>query len=107
MTNAPKQAALAIVIHKDYVLLVKRKNEPDASLWGFIGGCSPPRSALRTKAVSQPRKEVRKTRRPRERFNASPDPTVCSGGARKTRMYARNHLLYDATKILEALTKST
>lgn len=38
MTNAPKLAALAVVIRENHVLLVKRKNEPDAGLWGFPGG---------------------------------------------------------------------
>lgn len=38
MTNAPKLAALAVVIRDDHVLLVKRKIEPDAGLWGFPGG---------------------------------------------------------------------
>lgn len=34
----PKLAALAVVIHEDQVLLVRRRNEPDAGLWGFPGG---------------------------------------------------------------------
>lgn len=38
MISAPKLAALAVVIHDGHVLLVKRKNEPDAGLWGFPGG---------------------------------------------------------------------
>lgn len=38
MTNAPKLAALAVMLREDHVLLVKRKNEPDAGLWGFPGG---------------------------------------------------------------------
>lgn len=38
MTNTPKLAALAVVIRDGHVLLVKRKNEPDAGLWGFPGG---------------------------------------------------------------------
>lgn len=38
MTKAPKLAALAVLIHEDQVLLVKRKNEPDAGLWGYPGG---------------------------------------------------------------------
>ena len=38
MTNHPKLAALAVVIRDDHVLLVQRRNEPDAGLWGFPGG---------------------------------------------------------------------
>ena len=38
MTDAPKLAALAVMIRENHVLLVKRKNEPDAGLWGFPGG---------------------------------------------------------------------
>jgi 8-oxo-dGTP diphosphatase len=35
---SPKLAALAVIVRTDQVLLVKRKNEPDAGLWGFPGG---------------------------------------------------------------------
>ena len=38
MLKAPKLAALAVVIRDDHVLLVRRRNEPDAGLWGFPGG---------------------------------------------------------------------
>ena len=38
MTKAPKVAALAVTVRADKVLLVRRKNEPDAGLWGFPGG---------------------------------------------------------------------
>lgn len=38
MTTLPKLAALAVVIREDQVLLVKRRNEPNAGLWGFPGG---------------------------------------------------------------------
>ena len=36
--KAPKVAALAVTVRADQVLLVRRKNEPDAGLWGFPGG---------------------------------------------------------------------
>lgn len=36
--KAPKIAALAVTVHSNQVLLVRRKNEPDAGLWGFPGG---------------------------------------------------------------------
>ncbi|WP_299782982.1 NUDIX hydrolase [uncultured Roseobacter sp.] len=38
MISTPRLAALAVVIRVDHVLLVKRKNAPDAGLWGFPGG---------------------------------------------------------------------
>jgi 8-oxo-dGTP diphosphatase len=38
VTKAPKVAALAVIVRADQVLLVRRKNEPDAGLWGFPGG---------------------------------------------------------------------
>lgn len=38
MTERPKLAALAVVVRGGRVLLVKRRNEPDAGLWGFPGG---------------------------------------------------------------------
>lgn len=38
MTDVPRLAALAVVVKEDRVLLVKRRNEPDAGLWGFPGG---------------------------------------------------------------------
>lgn len=34
----PRLGAIAIVIHADHVLLVQRRNPPDAGLWGFPGG---------------------------------------------------------------------
>ncbi|MEM9903281.1 MAG: NUDIX hydrolase [Pseudomonadota bacterium] len=34
----PKLAALAVLIRDDSVLLVRRRNPPDAGLWGFPGG---------------------------------------------------------------------
>lgn len=34
----PKLAAVAVVLHENKVLLVKRRNNPNAGLWGFPGG---------------------------------------------------------------------
>nr|WP_321985999.1 NUDIX hydrolase [uncultured Lichenicoccus sp.] len=34
----PVPAALAVVLHEDRVLLVQRRNPPDAGLWGYPGG---------------------------------------------------------------------
>lgn len=38
MTTAPKLGTLAVVLRGDRVLLVRRRNSPDAGLWGFPGG---------------------------------------------------------------------
>lgn len=34
----PRLAALAVVLDGDRILLVRRRNPPDAGLWGFPGG---------------------------------------------------------------------
>lgn len=34
----PKLGAIAVVVHEDRFLLVKRKKEPNAGTWGFAGG---------------------------------------------------------------------
>ncbi len=36
--NRPKLGAIAVVAHQGKVLLVKRRNEPNANTWGFPGG---------------------------------------------------------------------
>lgn len=36
--SSPKLAVLSVVLNAGHVLLVRRKNEPDAGLWGFPGG---------------------------------------------------------------------
>lgn len=38
MPDFPRLAALAVLIRGGHVLLVQRKNPPDAGLWGFPGG---------------------------------------------------------------------
>lgn len=38
MTDWPKLTALAVVPNDGRLLLVQRRNEPDAGLWGFPGG---------------------------------------------------------------------
>ena len=38
MSISPRLAAIAVVIRGNFVLLVRRRNEPDAGLWGFPGG---------------------------------------------------------------------
>ncbi|MBL9057335.1 MAG: NUDIX hydrolase [Rhodobacteraceae bacterium] len=36
--SRPALAVLAVVLHGDQVLLVRRRNPPDAGLWGYPGG---------------------------------------------------------------------
>ena len=36
--NRPALAVLAVVLHEGRVLLVRRRNPPDAGLWGYPGG---------------------------------------------------------------------
>lgn len=38
MSITPIPAIIAVVIHEDRALLVRRANPPDAGLWGFPGG---------------------------------------------------------------------
>ncbi|NBJ12544.1 NUDIX hydrolase [Microvirga arsenatis] len=38
MRRIPVPAVIAVVIHDDRTLLVRRANPPDAGLWGFPGG---------------------------------------------------------------------
>lgn len=38
MACGPVLAALAVLVEDDRVLLVRRRNEPDAGLWGYPGG---------------------------------------------------------------------
>ncbi|MBK4214832.1 NUDIX domain-containing protein [Paracoccus caeni] len=38
MAHFPRLAALAVTLRGDEVLLVRRRNPPDAGLWGFPGG---------------------------------------------------------------------
>lgn len=47
----PRLAALAVVIRNGQVLLVRRRNPPDAGLWGFPGGhVEPGETALQAAA---------------------------------------------------------
>mgnify|MGYP001816252267 FL=1 len=36
--SRPKLGAIAVVYHEGRILLVKRRNEPNANTWGFPGG---------------------------------------------------------------------
>lgn len=49
----PKLAAIAVVIHQNKVLLVKRKNPPNAGSWGFPGGHVEPGETALAAAVRE------------------------------------------------------
>ncbi|WP_439153845.1 NUDIX hydrolase [Yoonia sp.] len=49
----PKLAAIAVVIHEKRVLLARRKNEPNAGLWGFPGGHVDPGETALAAAVRE------------------------------------------------------
>ena len=49
----PKLAAIAVVIHEDRVLLVRRKKEPDVGRWGFPGGHVDPGETALAAAVRE------------------------------------------------------
>lgn len=49
----PKLAAIAVVLHEDKVLLVQRRNEPNAGLWGFPGGHVEPGETALAAAVRE------------------------------------------------------
>ncbi len=38
MSHIPRIGALAVVLHDQKVLLVRRRKQPDAGLWGYPGG---------------------------------------------------------------------
>lgn len=38
MARTPKLGALAVVVRDNHILLVRRRNAPDAGLWGYPGG---------------------------------------------------------------------
>lgn len=51
MPDFPRLAALAVTIRENHVLLVRRRNPPDAGLWGFPGGhVEPGETGLRAAA---------------------------------------------------------
>jgi 8-oxo-dGTP diphosphatase len=51
MNQFPRLAALAVTLRGDEVLLVRRRNPPDAGLWGFPGGhVDPGETALQAAA---------------------------------------------------------
>ena len=58
MKTYPKLAALAVVPHSGKLLLVRRKNEPDAGLWGFPGGHVDPGETGLDAAIRELREET-------------------------------------------------
>ena len=68
MVTMPKLAALAVMIREDRVLLVKRKNEPDAGLWGFPGGHVDPGETALAAAARELREETGVIGRPLQYF---------------------------------------
>jgi mutator protein MutT len=57
-------AALAVVVHRDHVLLVRRRNPPDAGLWGYPGGRVEPGEAPAEAAIRELREETGVEARP-------------------------------------------
>lgn len=58
MDPLPVPAVIAVVIHEDQVLLVRRANPPDAGLWGFPGGKIAFGESLEAAALRELREET-------------------------------------------------
>ena len=81
MIAAPKLAALAVVIRGEEVLLVRRRNEPDAGLWGFPGGHVDLGESALDAAVRELREETGVHARP-ERYLTTVDVILRDGDGR-------------------------
>lgn len=53
MAHFPRLAALAVTLRGDQVLLARRRNPPDAGLWGFPGGHVEPGETALAAAVRE------------------------------------------------------
>jgi mutator protein MutT len=54
----PVVAALAVTVREDCVLLVRRRNPPDAGLWGFAGGKVEPGETVAEAALRELQEET-------------------------------------------------
>lgn len=62
----PRPGVLAVVWHKDQVLLVKRRQPPHAGHWGFPGGAIEPGEPFRVASRRELREETGIRARPEE-----------------------------------------
>lgn len=60
----PRLAAIAVVVEEGHVLLVRRRNPPDAGLWGFPGGKADPGETIRETAARELTEETTLVARP-------------------------------------------
>lgn len=65
MTHFPRLAALAVTLDGDRVLLVRRRNPPDAGLWSFPGGHVEPGETALAAAARELAEETGVIARPR------------------------------------------
>lgn len=68
--NAPTAAVIAVVVRDGHVLLVRRRNRPNAGLWGFPGGKIEYGEAVLAAAERELREETGVTGRARYAFDA-------------------------------------
>ncbi len=64
MPEFPRLAALAVLLDADRVLLVRRRNDPDAGLWGYPGGHVDPGEPVADAAVRELLEETGVTAHP-------------------------------------------